>query len=101
MYHRVAKWYTHAVPTTRPRHQITETDDICAALDLAAQRWPNEPRSDLMRRLILTGARSIAETPIERTFDVERALGSLADLADCYPPGYLDRLRDDWERTVS
>lgn len=89
------------MPTTRPRYQITETDDISAALDLAAQRWPDEPRSDLMRRLILIGARSIAERPIERTFEVEVALASLAELADCYPPGYLDRLRSDWERTVS
>ena len=89
------------MPTARPRHQITETDDICAALDLAAQRWPDEPRSDLVRRLILTGARSLAESPIERTFEVELALESLAKLADCYPPGYLQRLRTDWERTSS
>lgn len=89
------------MPTTRPRHQITETDDIASALDLAAQRWPDEPRSDLMRRLILTGARALAESPIERTLEVEVALASLVDLADCYPPGYLERLRTDWERTNS
>lgn len=86
------------MPTTRPRHQITETEDIGAAIDLAAQRWPDEPRSDLMRRLILTGARALAESPIERTLEIETALQSLASLGDAYPPGYLDRLRADWDR---
>jgi hypothetical protein len=28
------------MPTARPRHMITETDDITAALDAAARRWP-------------------------------------------------------------
>lgn len=86
------------MPTTRPRHQITETDDIAAALDLASERWPDEPRSDLMRRLILTGARALSESPIERTLEIESALHHLAALADAYPPGYLEGLRADWER---
>lgn len=89
-----------AVPTARPRHQITETDDIAAALDLAADRWPDEARSDLMRRLIVAGARALAESPIERTLEIESALQSLASLTDAYPPGYLERLRADWERVT-
>lgn len=87
------------VPTARPRHQITETDDIAAALDIASERWPDEPRSDLMRRLIVTGAHALSESPIERTLEIESALQSLASLTDAYPPGYLERLRADWERT--
>lgn len=86
------------MPTTRPRHQITETDDIGAAIDLAARRWPDEARSDLVRRLILNGAQALAESPIERTLEIETALQSLASLGDAYPPGYLDRLRADWDR---
>lgn len=89
------------MPTTRPRHQITETDDISAALDLAAERWPSESRSDLMRRLVITGARYLAESPIDRTLEIEQALASLASLSDCYPPGYLEQLRADWERTTA
>ncbi len=88
------------MPTTRARHQITETDEIAAALDLAAKHWPDEPRSDLMRRLIVRGARALAESPIERTLEIEAALQSLADLSPCYPEGYLDELRSDWERTA-
>lgn len=86
------------MPTVRARHQITETEEIAAALDVAAGRWPDESRSDLMRRLILTGARALAESPIERTLEIELALTELADLADCYPDGYLDRIRRDWEQ---
>ena len=93
-------WYTSLMPTTRSRHQITETDEIAAALDLAAKHWPDEPRSDLMRHLIVRGARALAESPIERTLEIEKALQSLAGLSECYPEGYLDALRDDWERTT-
>ncbi|AHM07719.1 hypothetical protein BCGT_1799 [Mycobacterium tuberculosis variant bovis BCG str. ATCC 35743] len=44
--------------TTRPRYQITETPEVAQALDRAAQRWPGEPRSKLLRRLIIDARRS-------------------------------------------
>jgi hypothetical protein len=37
--HQGASGHTHLVPTTRPRHLVTETDDLASALDAAAQRW--------------------------------------------------------------
>lgn len=46
------------VSTTRPRYQITETPEVAQALDRAAQRWPGEPRSKLLRRLIIDARRS-------------------------------------------
>jgi len=39
--------YTVPVPTTHPRHAITETPEVARALDLAAARWPDVPRSRL------------------------------------------------------
>src|ERR1019366_8168817 len=33
------------VPTTRPRHVITETDEIARAIDDAAKRWPEDRNS--------------------------------------------------------
>ena len=45
------RWYTDEVPTTRPRHQVTETDELAAALDEAAVRWPDLSRGRLITRL--------------------------------------------------
>lgn len=47
-----------SMSTTRPRYQITETPEVAQALDRAAQRWPGEPRSKLLRRLIIDARRS-------------------------------------------
>src|SRR4051794_41742219 len=42
-----------SVPTERPRLTITETDDIAAALDAAAARWPDvRSRRELLLRLV-------------------------------------------------
>lgn len=84
------------MPTTKARYQITETDDIAAALDSAAQRWPNEPRSELVRKLVVQGARSLEFSAVERALEIELALHELADLGDAYPAGYLEKLRQDW-----
>ncbi|PSL01643.1 hypothetical protein CLV30_113131 [Haloactinopolyspora alba] len=32
--------YTGRMPTTRPRHFVTETDDLSAVLDAATTPWP-------------------------------------------------------------
>ena len=56
------RWYTALMPTTRPRHQITETDELSAALDRAALRWPDLSRGQLITRLALNGARFGHET---------------------------------------
>jgi len=47
------------MPTTRPRHLITETDDMAVALDEAARRWPDLSRGQLVARLALTGAEAL------------------------------------------
>jgi hypothetical protein len=49
------------VPTVRPRHQITETPAVARALDAAARRWPDEPRSKLLLRLVSTGGAVLEE----------------------------------------
>jgi len=87
------------MPTTRPRFQITETDDLRAALDAAATRWPEDSRSDLVRRLIFLGATSV-ETELAERFDdwgtrVDAVSGAFTY---AYPDGYLDQLRGDWRR---
>lgn len=83
--------------TTRPRHSITETDDVAAALDAAAERWPGEPRAALLRRLVHEGHRSLEVTADRRRLDrlaaVRRASGAMTGV---YEFDELPRLRDDW-----
>jgi len=87
-----------SVPTTRPRHYVTETDDLAAALDAAELRWPGLSRSQLLVRLALSAGDA------ERVAEQERRDRRLAALdrinagafAALYPPDYLERLREDW-----
>src|SRR5215208_1808522 len=55
--HQPPRCYTFSsVPTTRPRLTITETDDLAAALDAAAARWPDvRSRRELLLRLVEQG----------------------------------------------
>jgi hypothetical protein len=86
------------MPTTRPRLTITETDDVAAALDAAAARWPEvDSRRELLLRLVAQGRdvidRDRDETVSRRRDAIRRTSGALTG---AYEPGYLERLRDDW-----
>jgi hypothetical protein len=87
------------MPTARPRHTITETDEVARALDDAARRWPEDEsaRARLLLRLLEEGHRAIAEERADATARrraaIERTSGMLTG---AYGQGYLERLRDDW-----
>jgi hypothetical protein len=87
------------VPTTRPRHTLTETDELAAALDQAALRWPDDAdcRSRLLLRLVEAGQDAIsgelARERQRRRDAVERTHGQFRGV---YGPGYLERMRDEW-----
>ena len=85
------------MPTTRPRHQVTETDDLAAALDEAAGRWPELSRGQLITRLALEGHRAVVvrqrQHRSERLEALRRHRGALTGV---YPPGHLESLREDW-----
>jgi hypothetical protein len=77
---------------------ITETDEVAAALDAAAQRWPEVgSRRELLLRLVEQG-RSVIEH--DRAEEVERRRTAIrhtsGTLTGVFEPGYLERLRDDW-----
>jgi hypothetical protein len=87
------------MPTTRPRHTITETNEIARALRDAAQRWPDDRGrpAKLLVDLVKEGHRAIsgdAERRLaERRAAIERTSGIFTGV---YPPNYLEQLRDDW-----
>lgn len=95
MYHQLTKWYYLFMPTARRRYQVTETDDVARALDTAAQRWPGEPRSRLIVRIILTGGETLAQDAAteSRLTAIRRLQGTYTD---AYGPDYLRALRTDW-----
>jgi hypothetical protein len=86
------------MPTTRPRLTITETDEVAAALDAAAARWPAvQSRRELLLLLVEEGRevidRSRGDELARRRDAVRRTSGALTG---AYEPGDLERLRDDW-----
>lgn len=93
------KSYTHLVPTTRPRHFVTETDDIAHALDEAAIRWPHaaKSRARLLQLLAIEGARTV-EAQNEATRKARRnAIDECAGaLTGVFAPDELERLRREW-----
>ncbi len=87
------------MPTTRPRHAITETPEIAHALEVARRRWPAhaESPSRLLRELISAGAESI---DAQSESEIEQRLAALRRVAgrrtEWFPEGYLENLRSEW-----
>jgi hypothetical protein len=85
------------MPTTRPRHFVTETDALAAALDAAAKRWPGLSRSQLLVQLLSEGRRSARRARDERR---ERRLAALrrhsGAFSGAYGPHYLQEMREEW-----
>jgi len=87
------------MPTTRPRHVITETDQVARALDAADRRWPEERghRARLLVRLVEEGYRVVAGEHEQRAADRREAVVRTSGvLTGVYGDGYLTELREDW-----
>ena len=77
------------MPTTRPRHPVTETHEIAAILDEASRRWPDTPRSRLIRLILLDWASG--GIPPSARAEARRALiGTLPGSTELYDRG------EDW-----
>lgn len=85
------------MPTTRPRHFVTETDDLSAALDAAARRWPEMSRPQLLVRLALEGDHAATKVDEQRRRRRRAAIEQHSGgLTGTYGPDYLTRLRGEW-----
>ncbi|WP_166999517.1 hypothetical protein [Paramicrobacterium fandaimingii] len=85
------------MPTMLPRFQVTQTDDVRRALEVAKERWPEATRSELVTRLFATGAAAIADetdSQLERRHEAIDFASGLLDVA--YERDYLQSLRQDW-----
>jgi hypothetical protein len=71
------------VPTTLPRHPVTETADIADILDLAAQRWPGAPRAKLIR-LVLADWAGGGRSPAARAEALRALSGSMPGTSGLY-----------------
>ena len=87
------------MPTTKPRFQVTETEEIEHALKIAGALWPGASRSELVTRLFAAGADALDGVRQKRRADrlaaIEASAGALTDL---YFDGYLEELRKDWPK---
>ncbi len=83
------------MPTVRPRHLLTETDELAHAIDAAAALYPGESRADVVRHLVQLGAESVAELQGTHRTNVRDRSGRFPGL---YPAGHLDELREDWPK---
>ncbi len=87
------------MPTTLPRHQITETPAVAQALDIAARRWPHDPRSKLLLRLLHAGSDALEQ---ERNDAVRRQVDAIdatsGKYVDAFGREYLAELRHDWPK---
>jgi hypothetical protein len=74
---------------------VTETDELAAALDEAATRWPGLSRAQLLAGLAAEGQRAVQDEAAaeRRVAGVRRSAGTLAG---AWPAGARDRLRDEW-----
>jgi hypothetical protein len=76
---------------------VTETDDLAAAVDQAATRWPNLSRGQLLVRLALEGHHAAQRTHDERR---RRRLEAIrrhsGALTGTYGTDHLKNLRVDW-----
>ncbi|MDR0488445.1 MAG: hypothetical protein LBG99_03425 [Propionibacteriaceae bacterium] len=83
--------------TTLPRIQITLTDQVQDALEAAASRWPDAPKSKIATQLIVLGSQALAdEREAKRAVRRKAIAESQGILSGAFPDNFLEELRKDW-----
>ena len=87
------------MPTTRPRHMITETDEVERAIDDAALAWPelDGDRAALLRRLIAEGAEVAHGARAARSTQRRAVIRETAGMfTGIWPTDVVPQMRDEW-----
>ena len=71
------------MPTTRPRHPVTETDEIATVLDEAARRWSGVSRAKLIQLVLVDWANG-GQSPSARADARTDLVGSLPGSSELY-----------------
>ncbi len=87
------------MPTVKPRIQVTETDELAAALEVARELWPNESKSAQVALLAQRGAESAIEDRLAKALELHKVFADFYELIkDSYKGVDKDSLRAAWER---
>jgi catalase (peroxidase I) len=87
------------MPTTRPRYQLTVTEDVQEALERAAERWPQDAGRPgrLLLRLVHAGDETLRD---ERGRARERRRRAIEETAGrftgMWPRDAIKKLHDEW-----
>ena len=79
--------------TQLPRHSITETPDIAAAIDEGCYAMPDASRAEVARFLIAPGADVVRADREARIAAVERWAGAFTGT---FPPDAAQALKGEW-----
>lgn len=90
------------MPTSKSRIQVTETEELAAALEVARELWPEEPKSAQVSLLAQRGAESVIEKRLAESLAIHKAFADFhAVIGDTYAGVTKDELRKMWERDDS
>lgn len=87
------------MPTTRARHTLTETEEVAAALAVAAQHWPDDKDrpARLLLRLVKAGEQALTDSDAKQAGDRRRAIRETRGIIDAPDMSdAVESLREDW-----
>ncbi len=90
------------MPTVKQRIQVTETQELSQALEIARELWPNESKSAQVALLAQRGAESVIEERFAMALQRRTAIEEIRALHGSLLEGVTkDDLRKLWERDDS
>ena len=86
------------MPTKRPRHMITESDELKRGLELAQQRWPEckDDRARLLRNIIEAGVSELDDQLAARSANRIKEISRVAGSMDAWPSDWRESARAEW-----